>query len=397
MSPAASSIYPPENLYDGEAEFPARHGSLAADSYVQVDADALRGSGNMDSWSGGLPGSQWTKTGTVVEDSVIYQAGKSSAKLSIGSLESILECSPGEVLGLDGYLRGDGANAIAMNVKNLQTGKELNAAGAWVSSANCVEVGAAAWTPFSFAPTVESFATHRNDIVQMRVRFSNAAGNGWVDEVTAIPAVDWVSIHGHNLDPLNAVKLRSAPDAAFTAATDRATLTVRPRSFFAWLSAPVVARYWRAPQLVATQNSALSGPPYYGETILGQSLALAGGVDFPVTIAYERAQARPRTGSGREGAYPLSSDVVRTLTLKATYGPRADWDQAYQEVMERTEHGLYPCVMAYDVGAGADGDSDLVIFGRLAPTLSVQRGGLVQRATTFTLQEFPFPPQSLAT
>jgi len=120
MDPPASAVYPPSKLYDGSAEWPARFGSLAASSYVQVDLDQFLGTGNMDeAWAGGLPGAGWTKTGTVVQDTTIKQAGAGSAKLSVGTLVYTRWARAGEQIRLSGYLRGDDTEETAFQIRNL--------------------------------------------------------------------------------------------------------------------------------------------------------------------------------------------------------------------------------------------------------------------------------------
>jgi hypothetical protein len=357
---------------------------------VQIDLDQFLGTGNMDKWTGGVPGAGWTKTGTVAQDTVTMQAGDGSAKLSIGTLVYTRWARAGEKITVAGYLRGDDLHATTFRIRNLQTGNYGTAAGAWQSSlAVAVPQIAALFTAFSKTWTIEGSAACRSDLVQIEITFTNAAGNGWVDEVTWVPWADWASIHGHAFDPLNTLKLRSDDDPTFASVTDRATFVVKRRAFYAYLSTPVMARYWRV-QASGT-NSPAAGPVWMGELILGQSVGLATGLDFPIEVELDRAQVRVMSGSGGESAAATSDDFSRRLTLRATVAGRTAWDELVEALLESTQNGLYPLVFAPEVGGGADADADLVIFGRLANPVPARRTQYAERSVSLSVREFPFP------
>ena len=393
MSPAASAIYPPSRLYDGTSEWPARFGSLAVDSFVGVDLDLLRGSGNMDAWSGGLPtGDGWTKTGTVAEDTSTKYAGKSSAKASAGSLTITKWCRAGEKLRIDCYMRGDGTNAISLTIHNLGTGRFLTPGLAWsLTNQSYADTVVGSWANVAANPTIEGSAACRTDLVQIEITASNGAGNGWIDELTVVPYVDWCSVHGHNLDPVCVPKLRRAEAQDYSGAVDAATFSVKRRAFYAFLAAPVAARYWQAPKIVSTVNSAASGPVWMGEVILGQSIAVATGFEFPIETELDRAQVRLLSGSGGETTAAASAAFARRLTLRAIYNGRAAWDAMTEAIMEATQNGLYPLALAPEVGGDGDSDSDLVVFGRMANPVPLRRTQHLSRSVSLGLREFPFP------
>jgi hypothetical protein len=129
-----------------------------------------------------------------------------------------------------------------------------------------------------------------------------------------------------------------------------------------------------------------------GEIILGQSVGLSTGLDFPIEVELDRPQVRLVSGSGGESAASTSADLARRLTLRATYNGRTAWDEMVEAILEATQNGLYPLVLAPEVGGGADGDADLVVFGRLANPVPLRRTQYLSRSVSLGLREFPFPP-----
>ncbi len=392
MVPAAAPLYPAPGLGDGRYERPVRFGSLQDDSYVQADLDLLGGTGSMDGWSGGLPGSGWTKAGTVTQDTAVKHSGVSSAKIDDGELVYLLECRPGEKVQIEAWIQGDGVVETHMNIRNPLTGAFFTPAQTWsqfyTEFASIVAFGG--WASVLATFTVEDQAACRGDVAWIALRFWNSPGHGWVDDVTVTPAVDWASVHGHNVDARSNILLRSDSTPTFATGLTRATMDGKRQAFYAALPAPIYARYWRL-QIANNQNSAQSGPPWLGAVVLGQSVALTTGAEFPLEIEHNRPQIRTSDAAGRDEAFSTSAWEIRTLTLRATHSGRAAFDEFHREVMWQTGQGLHPIVLAWEEDGGQESDADGVILGRVQNPWTERRGAYLMRASELVLREIPIP------
>jgi hypothetical protein len=333
-SPAADTLFPIARLYDAVPGNIFRFGSLTASPTVTVDfTDGMGGFGGLNAWTGGTPDG-FTETtsggGTVTQDNVNKQEGASSALFTPGAggsctLYRDVTVRSGFYYKLSAYGINNATGILAINVyiQNLTTGRYWNggAATSWssVQAAGIIMAQDLVWTQASGTFQVEGYGACRAETVTLRITFSASSSTETcnLDLIEFYPAVDFISIHGHNIDDLIEVTLQSSTDGFSSVVTTEATLTQRVGAFYGVLAARVYRRYWRL-RFLGTNTSA-SGAIYLGEAVLSQAFALSKAPAYPVRLRFRTPQIRTPLQWGAGGIYGVSRHP--------TIGMGLDWKQ----------------------------------------------------------------------
>ena len=194
--------------------------------------------------------------------------------------------------------------------------------------------------------------------------------------------VDFLSIHGHNLDPDAVVELW-ASDIGFGEGRDGAlvaTLTPTQPSFYGLLESPLTYRWWRI-QFPGWH----SAPIQLGEAVLGLSQVLAQSPRYPVTYRYRYPQIDNDTPAGEKYVTTLSRHALRTVSMEFRLRSGEDLRQLRDQLYGAARGEANPIVIV-----PLDDDPDVVIYGRLAPDLETNLVFLDQRTAKVEVSECPF-------
>ncbi len=224
-SQTPDAIYPLSRLVDGRPSqrfiFPA----LQEDDFVLFDTNDLPG-GDFNAWTAGEP-DNWTVTltgtGTVVEETTSPLVDGSSLEMSNGAngnveVENEIEVLSGDTIGLFLYTQTSAAgspNEIEIFCK--ETGKYLAVTGWSRRKQNFKTYAATSFTSQSETFEVEDFETTRRHKVTIRIRLhmdnSAASQLHHYDNVFIVPAARVASVHSHNIDESNIVRLSSSMES----------------------------------------------------------------------------------------------------------------------------------------------------------------------------------------
>ena len=212
-SQTADPLFPYSRLGDTRPSqlfiFPTR----ATDEYFLINTNQYL-NGDFENWTLGVPNDHTvnvTGTGAVTEEttSPIFTGG-SSMQLENGASGTVevlqtISVLAGEQVELRYASQTSSAGSPAtLEVFNPYTGKWLTSAGAWSSRRqNAVEDAATSMADTTLAFTVEAFSAVRNHEVGLEIRYhmdqaAASVTHHW-DAVRWIPAVDFTSIHAHNM------------------------------------------------------------------------------------------------------------------------------------------------------------------------------------------------------
>lgn len=238
-SQTADPLFPYSRLGDTRPSqlfiFPAR----LEDDFFFVDVNQYL-NGGFENWTLGVPNNHTvavTGTGAVTEETVApIFAGASSMELDNGASGTVEVLQSIEVLAGDqielryAVQTSDAASPATLEVFNPYTGKWLTTAGAWSSRRqNAVEavdtVMSSSEATLGFS--VEAFSLVRNHVVDLEIRYhmDQAAASElhhW-DAVRWIPAIDFTSIHAHNMSASIVPRLSSSDTNISGVPVDRAT------------------------------------------------------------------------------------------------------------------------------------------------------------------------------
>ena len=388
-SPAADASFPIANLYDGAPSKPFKFGSAPADPYITVDLDRLGGYGDMEAWTGGTPNG-WTEvntgTGAVTQDVVNFHGGASAALMTGGtgsaSIYRDTTVRAGERLTLEAWLAGDGTASARIRVQNLQTGKYLTSAGAWQVAAADVDsrsIASYAQTLKDF--TVEGYAVCQVPTVTLRITLlCNQSGSSIADDVAVYPHVNVASIHGHNIDALNALQLRSSTDAFVGVDTLEATLAMQQPAFYGYL-ATAIKRRWLRLKLVGTNTSAVM----LGEFWLAYAETASRGAQWGFTVITVEDQVRTESEAAEVTVFSLSQHARREVTLH--FRPRNATQHAEfrDDLLRRCRGGKYPAIVI------PVDDEPLILHGRFPNGDALTRAFLAVWDVDIRVVESPFP------
>jgi hypothetical protein len=367
----ADPSFPVSNLYDGRPSRSFR--PLVAPVFpfglgLAVDGNALT-NGALETWSGGLL-ANWTRTGTgnVTQTSAAGEfVTGSAAKFSGGSSPAIYQdfvVRSGQARCLTFWLK---AVVMTATLQNLQTGKTLSAAGTW-GSLQTVGTGLAAYSQFTVNYTVEPFSTTQAPLVTLRLTItgSPAGTTGFADEIADYPAVDFVSVHGHNLDQHVSLQLKSCDEPLFgISAAVQATMTPLQPSCYSILPAKIYKRYWQLTLLPG--NSPAIAVPEIGELVIGQAYALAQAPTYGAELGFIRDDVATETGLGEAHVYGRGTQPRRTLGLKFRFDSETKYRDARDEIFRRCGGRVNPLVIVPDTTLPD------VIYGRIDRSWKVTR------------------------
>jgi hypothetical protein len=389
---AGPSGFPWEGLADGKPGSISKFASLLSTPDILADIDLIVASGadgtfdNVPSFPAGWTTSL-TGTGAVARDTGNKHAGPSSVKLSAGTgsatvyVDVVVRTGSSNRIAV--WLKADASSTVGARIQNQQTGYYWNgttwtkAVSTWVT-----KTGAGAFTEHTSVVPVESYDTMTGPLATLRVSFFNATigSDGWVDDAILIPAVDFCSIHGHNIDPRSAPELFSSDDGA--AFTSRALFTMRKPSCFVRITTPIYARYWKL--LFSDINSSTSGPIWMGELVLGKA-AIFRSTAQPMQAGYSAQQVLVPRRFGAPAAYAMGQFELRSIPLKVLCESVTDRKTFFDE-WRRCLAGAPAVVVPHD----SDGHTD-VIFGKLPDTLPHDWQNTKFVTITMPVDELPLP------
>lgn len=397
LSTAADSLFPATNLYDRNPASIFKFGSLTSDPTITFDLDQLGDTGGFETASGFPVGWTEVNTGTsdVTRDTIIFDTGAASAKFTssggggagIASAIKDITMRSNQRAHLYWALAGDaGLGRQEIRVRNQQTGYFLvdNSLPATVWDAGDNELDFVTGDTFQSENgvfQVQDFTACGGATTTVRIELQNA-NNGTVGQADSLhmdPAVNFCSIHGHNIDTRNTVTVESSDDNS--AWTVRGTFTVRKPSMYVSFST-IYARYWRV-KFTGT-NSTASGPIWIGELVLGDAQTLSTGPLYPMSVGYRDYQIRVPMRWGDQ-AYGLGQAFTRSLPLNLQATSMTNRLEIL-EVFERSRGG-HPLVI---VPHNADSHTD-VIYGRLATDLPHDWLTRSIAKITTSVEELPFP------
>lgn len=379
MTPAAAASFPATALYDQRPSQIAKFGSAAADCRVDIDTNLVTNGGfetsTLSGWTDSDTGNgASTETTTAGE----FVSGAKALKLDTVDVAGVAEryqdivVRAGERLTFRAQMRktAAGTAAVVGRIKNLSTGKWLTSAGAWdASTSDALTTTSTTFGLQSRAFTVESWTILQASTVTLRIYFRKASAGaaaevGLVDDVELIPDVNFCSIHGHNIDPLIAVQLRSSTDNFSGVDTLEATLSMKQPSFFGVLSTPGTARrYWRL-KLSGTNTAA----PYIGELVLGYAEEITKRMRQGWTIKWRKAQSRTRTRAGEQFVTALGGGHPhRIAQWQFRHASEATMLELRDQILRRTLQGEHAAVIV------PVDTEDVVMFGRFTEEWEVAR------------------------
>ena len=209
-------------------------------------------------------------------------------------------------------------------------------------------------------------------------------GAAYCGDLYIYPAVNFVSIHGHNLAPALTPELRSSTDNFSASDTLEKTLTITRPTFFGYLSTAIYRRYWQL-----DLNGTNVETPWIGELVLGYAETLTRSVETiggRWVTAYLRDNVRSRTPTGEQYVTNIGGARRRALGLPFVLGAEAELLELRDEIMERTNHGARPLVIVPHSGESA------VVHGRVTEdALRVERPFPSIYQLALQIEESPFP------
>jgi hypothetical protein len=395
-SPAADSLFPTANAGDRIPASIFRFGSLTAAPSIYWDMDEADDKGEFETWASGSPDG-WTEDNTggsdITQTSVGAEVknGVSAAKMTCaggGRAYGYHEftCRAGARLRLDCWGRGDGGTGLArFTLYNVTTGNGSLGAANWSAGILAFALTSTSSTTYQHLVsdiTVEPYETCRSHEVTMRIVIANVTNGttSFADSVQVFPAVNFASIHGHNIDPACTLKLQGGDTVG--GISDLATFTVAQPSFYTTCTT-AFNRYYKL--LLSGTNSTASGPIYFGEACIGDALTLGTKIRLPMSPNYSdpRAVIPMRWGSQ---TYSMGQHPSRTLPFTIQATSMTERNEILNELFRRSRGGG-PVVMVPH-----DGNShNEVIYGRISSELPHEWAKHDVVNLSSSIEELPFP------
>ena len=393
--PTAHAQLPKERLYDGRPSRAHRSAGTAGGQYFKVDGnlltDGVTNFGGFESWSGGSPAG-WTEqnsgTGEVTQETTIKNGGASSAKLSAGTgtaaLVRYVVVKSGEIINISSALYGSGYSYVWLQIYNPLTQHYLAPDGTWGAAADYRNQALAAWSVETGAITVENYAACQSDLVSLRVTILNVTSSAvvYADDIYVWPRINFLSVHGHNIDAGAAPVFMSSVND-FTTPTDEGYPPITLPSFYSLLSAGNQdRRYWAL--YVGNTNSL---PIEIGELVIGYARQPLQQFENPEE-ASSRWDRQANVTPGRERhVHKRSRWQIRNRVFHYRYFSDADYADGAELFHLRPEGDTYPVVIVPDAARPT------VIHGRLESTFSDSRDctfGTIYNDVAVVLSESPF-------
>lgn len=176
-----------------------------------------------------------------------------------------------------------------------------------------------------------------------------------IDLGTSIP-VDFLSVHGHNLDPAAiGVELRSSRDNFGVDDRVEAVAAIGQPSFAAVLPVPVSRRFWRI--RFAGENPEVIR---LGEVVVGLSRRLIRAPEYPLAVENRERTERDETDAGDVYVTLLSTQPRRTVSLEYWLASEDVHAESRDELFGRAGDGTPIVILPSDL------DPSLVVYGQVA-------------------------------
>jgi len=387
VSPTAATVAPASNLYDLDAGTPHIAGSIAADSYMRVQYNALTNPGfetsTLSGWTSGDTG-----TGTSAEEVTTIRTGAKSLKLvgtsaaNYGSRYQSVTASAGEYRKATTYIKTTSSGTAKLFLKNLKTGNYYNGS-AWASTraAAVSQAATGSFVAMTVTYQMESFDTCMADAVSLRWELACESGTVFCDDCLDVVGVTFAGIFGHNYGTVISPLVQSSDDGS--AWTTRATMTIARPAFYSVFSI-IYAEYWQI-KLSGTPHEA----PYTGEAVLGQyqTSATSPMWNFPKTRAIPGARMRGQ--STRPHVYTYCTDPPQDVDLTFSARTSTASKELCESLWLRSANGKYPVILI-----PIDTEAD-VYFGRFLDPVVVERPFQGVFETTLKLVGDPMPTVGL--
>jgi hypothetical protein len=386
-SPSADALFPTTALYDRHPERIFKFGSLTSAPYLYADLDLLQNQGGFE--AGTFAAAGWTAavTGSGAAEAVIspVHSGNYAAELDAGSGTATaykdVTVRAGQKMTLSWWARSDGTggNAI-MRVRNIHTGSYLTEARSWIDvSADLFPQTGSTYSQSEVTFTVQTMAECRRATVTLRIQIVEeiATQVSYFDDIILVPFVDFVSIHGHNIDPRSTLTLQGS-DAPTSGYVSLATLTpIQPAFYETFTEAD-----YRYVKLLFTETNVGSGIIYLGEWVLGAAESFRGPA-LPLQVNYSDQQVRVPRRFGAPSIYGMGTSQLTSVPMTIRCESVSERDEFMSE-WQRTIGG-YPVVVVPH-----DGDSHTdVIFGQVADALP--HSWATKRFVTLSTEIEPLP------
>lgn len=389
VSPTAATVAPASNLYDSDPGTPHIAGSIAADSYMRVQYNALTNPGfETSTLSGWTAGSLGTGTSAETTTAGEFRSGSKALELTgtdssnYGSRYQTITVAAGEYRKATFYGRGIGAGTGKLYLYNKKTGNYYNGS-AWASTraaaASSSSTAAFPGSATTVTYQIEDFDTCRADTVSLRWELACESGDFCFDDVLDVSGVTFAGIFGHNYGNVISPLVQSSDDGS--AWTTRATMTIRRPAFYSTFSI-IYAEYWQI-KLSGTPHEA----PYTGEAVLGQYATATSCPEWGLTVTTDFPGVRNAGATARVSGYNFSVDASESLEMTFESYTLAEARELSNLIWLRSANGLYPVVAALT-------DTVEVFYGRpQKPFDRASPAGVY--ACSMNLKGDPFPTVGL--
>jgi hypothetical protein len=252
----------------------------------------------------------------------------------------------------------------------------------------------AAFGPITFrAPTHSEVGRATVGVQIVAAGAANGQTFYW-DEILIVPGINFVSVHGHNIQPSGLIVTETTGASYWHAPTSAAGGV--PQFAVGTRQTPYgyASSMWYEPfpTIVCVPTGVWGSGvtrqevPYIGELVVGQALELARNPDYPFTIEYIEPNARMSAANGAQWVLPRGSWPTRKVTMSFAYGTDAQYQEARDQLYTMSRGGAYPLVLL-----PTETDSGEAIFGRLEDVTTFRRDSFAQRMAEFIVVEEPFP------
>ena len=379
VSPTESTLFPATGLYDGSPDSAFQFSAAASEFTITADGNRLR-NGVLDAWSGAIPDS-WGTAGTVAQTTVAGEMRSgSAARLNGGaSIYQDFVVKSGERIVINGWRRilAAGQGFMSASLQDLTTGYYWTGFGdTWTAIvANFLSDNTnTAYTEYTATPfTVLPFSFALGDKCTLRLTLRNEDATEtdyvYVDDWFVWPAVDFVSVHGHNIRPDATARLYSSPDNFATSSSgstfSQATLSMTHPAFYGTLSSAIDHRYWQI--RITHSASTPTETVWIGEVVIGLATTLTRPQDLGQELRIVADNVRASTPYGNTRVHRVGQRARRILGMSFNYFTSSEYEQARQEVFERSFGSAFPIVIV------PDDTGPVVIHGRIDDQWAVRQ------------------------